>query len=153
MVTIVDVLLVVATVGCGLTAGLLFVFSAGVMTALGRLPVARGAAAMQAINTAVLNPLFLGVVLGSALVCAVLAVLVSITGGPALALVGAVVFVVGAFGVTVTANVPMNNALAVLDADSDEGVRYWARYRVRWTAWNHVRVLAATAATALLALA
>lgn len=140
-----EVLRVVAAVGCGLVAGLLFAFSAGVMSALGRLPGDAGADAMRAVNAAVRNPLFLGVVTGSALVCVALLVAVAVTGGPVLAVVAAGVHLVGAIGVTAAVNVPMNDALAARTLD-------WASYRRRWTAWNHVRTAAATLATALLVL-
>ncbi len=141
---LIEVLRVVATVGCGLVGGLLFVFSAGVMTGLGRTP--GGAEAMRAINAAVLNPVFLGVFTGTALACAALVGTVAVTGGPALLAVAATVHLVGAFGVTVVRNVPMNDALAT-------GRLEWGAYRRRWTAWNHVRTTAAVVATAVLAAA
>jgi uncharacterized membrane protein len=53
---------------------------------------------------------------------------------------------VGTFGVTVVANVPRNDALAALDADSAGAVAAWTRYLAEWTAWNHVRTPAALAA-------
>lgn len=141
---ITEVLRVVALVSCGLVAGLLFVFSAGVMTGLARLPGDGGAEAMRAINAAVLNPLFLAVFTGSALACAALVVAVVGTGGPAVAAAGAVLHLAGAVGVTAAVNVPMNDALQA-------GTLDWARYRRRWTRWNHVRTVAAVAATVLLA--
>jgi len=51
----------VAALGSGLMAGAFFAFSTFVMKALARLPAAAGIAAMQWINVAVINPLFLGV--------------------------------------------------------------------------------------------
>ena len=48
-----------ATLGCGLMAGLFFTFSNFVMKGLGNLSPVKGIAAMQSINLAVLNPLFL----------------------------------------------------------------------------------------------
>jgi uncharacterized membrane protein len=42
--------LTVAAIGCGLMAGLFFVFSVCVMRALGRLPAETAIATMQAIN-------------------------------------------------------------------------------------------------------
>jgi uncharacterized membrane protein len=140
-----EVLRVVAAVGCGLVAGLLFAFSAGVMTGLGRLPGDAGADAMRAVNAAVLNPLFLGVFTGSALACAALLVAVAVAGGAVLPAVAAGVHLVGAVGVTAAVNVPMNDGLAARTLD-------WASYRRRWTGWNHVRTGAATLATALLVL-
>lgn len=138
-----DVLRLVAGVGCGLVTGVLFAFSAGVMTALGRLPAGRGAAAMQAINVAIQNPLFLAVFAGTALASVGLVVAVPVTGGPATAVAGAAIYVVGVFGVTVVVNVPLNDAL-----DADAGT--WERYRVRWTRWNHLRTVAGAVALALL---
>ena len=49
-----------------------FAFSTFVMGALGRLPAAHGIAAMQSINVVVINPLFLGVFIGTAGLCALL---------------------------------------------------------------------------------
>ena len=60
----------VTALGCGLIAGLFFAFSVAVMQALARLPAAGGIAAMQSINSAILNPLFLSVFLGTAAGCA-----------------------------------------------------------------------------------
>ncbi len=54
-----------ATVGSGLMAGLLFVFSNAIMRALTQLPPAAGLEAMQRINVAIVNPLFLTVFLGT----------------------------------------------------------------------------------------
>ncbi|MBW0117287.1 DUF1772 domain-containing protein [Pseudonocardia sp. KRD-169] len=109
------------------------------MTALGRLPGGDGAAAMRAINSAVLNPLFLGVFLGTGVLCAALVVAVVVTGGPAHVAVAGVVYLVGVIGVTAVVNVPLNDALAAGGVD-------WPGYLARWTAWNHVRTVAATVA-------
>jgi uncharacterized membrane protein len=52
--------------------------------------------------------------------------------------------------VTIAANVPLNDQLAKLDPrDADAGV-FWGRFVRRWSAWNHVRTVAALAAAALL---
>ncbi|MGH7600945.1 MAG: hypothetical protein ACREOI_31695, partial [bacterium] len=58
------VLTLFAALGCGLIAGVFFAFSAFVMKALSRLPPSEGIAAMQSINVAVINPVFLTVFLG-----------------------------------------------------------------------------------------
>ena len=63
-----------AALGCGLIAGVFWAFSNFVMPALACLPPRQGMAAMQAINLAVLNRRFLGVLLGTGLACLVLAV-------------------------------------------------------------------------------
>ena len=58
----------VALVGAALISGVFFAFSAFVMKALARLPAQSGADAMRSINVIVINPLFLGVFVGTALV-------------------------------------------------------------------------------------
>ena len=149
-------LTLIAALGCGLMAGFFFAFSVVVMRALGRLPPARGIAAMQAINVAVINSWFMVGFLGTAGACAVIAAAslfrwdqsntVSLVAGSGLYLLGAVL-------VTIVFNVPRNNALAAVDADSAEGATRWASYLADWTAWNHVRTVTSLAAAASLTLA
>ena len=61
-----------AALGSGLIAGFFLAFSATVMWALERQPPPAGIAAMQAINIVVLNPIFLGVFFGTAILSLVL---------------------------------------------------------------------------------
>jgi hypothetical protein len=68
------VLVLLAALGSGLMAGLFFVFSVAIMTALARLMPHEGVAAMQHINAVILNPLFALAFFGTAAVC--LAVLI-----------------------------------------------------------------------------
>jgi uncharacterized membrane protein len=147
---------VAAAVGSALVAGLMFAFSTSVMPALGRRPDAEGIAAMQAMNSAILNPVFGLVFGGTAVLSLVLAVTAPFTTDEAHAMlraIGGVLYVVGTFGVTIVVNVPMNNALDELDPASDQGTSYWRTYLRRWTAWNHVRALLGTAASVVLVLA
>jgi uncharacterized membrane protein len=140
-----------AALGVGLVSGLFFAFSAFVMKALGRLPAEQGIAAMQSISVTVLNPLFGTVFFGTAVLCLVLTVVAFLRWnetGVIYLVVGGLLYLVGTFGVTAAINVPMNDALAAVAPNSAEGAALWARYLVRWTAWNHVRTI-----TALLALA
>jgi uncharacterized membrane protein len=142
-----------SALGSGLMAGVFFAFSAFVMKALGRLPAPQGIAAMQSINVVVLNPVFLAVFLGTGAAClVVIAVAVSNWNAPGAAalLAGSVFYVGGTIGVTITCNVPRNDALASVDPASIDGATLWADYVVSWTAWNHVRAAAALVATALL---
>lgn len=145
-----------AAISCGLMAGLFFAFSVAVMRALGRLPAAHGMAAMQSINVAILNPVFLSVFLGTALLClVVLATSVSRwhEAGAFLFVAGAALYLVGAFVATVVVNVPMNNALASTAATDPQAAGRWAAYLTNWTAWNHVRTVTSLAAAIMLTLA
>jgi uncharacterized membrane protein len=141
-----------AGLGCGLMAGVFFAFSVFVMEALARLPPAQGIAAMQSINAAVLNRWFLGVFFGTAALCVFVAIAVLLVWrepGAIYALSGSALYLAGVILVTIIFNVPMNNALAAVDpAGTDSAIR-WTGYVARWTAWNHVRTVAAFSAAAL----
>jgi uncharacterized membrane protein len=123
-------LTLLAALGCGLFAGVFFAFSSSIMTALGRLPPNQGISAMQAINIAVINPVFLGVFLGTGVLCASL------------------LYIIGSLIVTFAANVPLNDALAAADPASPEGADLWSRYLANWTLWNHLRCAASLASLA-----
>ncbi len=145
-----------AAVGCGLIGGLLFAFSSFVMTALSRQPAECGIRTMQAINVAILNPLFLSVFLGTALGSAALLVTALArlaSRGDMLLSAGAALYLLGVFGVTMTVNVPLNNALEALDGGSPEAARFWPAYVRRWTRWNHLRTVCALLASVLLTVA
>lgn len=58
-----------AALGSGLIAGAFFAFSTFVMKALSRLPAREGIAALRSIDVVVLNAWFLGVFLGTAVLC------------------------------------------------------------------------------------
>jgi uncharacterized membrane protein len=68
--------------------------------------------------------------------------------GAAGLLIGAMLYLIGTFGVTVLCNVPLNNALAGVAPDAVDAAQRWDAYARRWTAWNHVRTAAAVAAAA-----
>ena len=142
-----------AALGSCLVAGVLFAFSSFVMPALARLPPSQGIAAMQSINVTVLNRSFLGVFVGTAIACIALA-LSALPGwrgsGAGLRLAGALLYLAGTIAVTRVCNIPRNDALAVLRPDDPAAVAQWTQYVASWTAWNHVRTLAATLAAAAL---
>jgi uncharacterized membrane protein len=142
-----------AALGAAVIGGAFFAFSSFVMKALGRLAPPEGIRAMQSINVVVINPVFLGVFVGTAVMCAALAVL-SIRSwsepGSGLRLAGCLAYVVGSFGVTMICNVPRNDALAALAADTADAAAYWARYLDQWTWWNHVRTVAGMVSSVLL---
>ena len=65
-------LTLVSALGCGLIAGAFFAFSTFVMNALAKLPPSQGIAAMQSINIAVINPMFMTALFGTGAACLVL---------------------------------------------------------------------------------
>ena len=148
MLTLLPVLL---AVGAGLVGGIFLAFSAFVMKALSQLPDEQGVAAMQRINVVVLNPLFLGLFVGTALIggiCGAGAVLTWGSMRSALLLAAGALYAAGCFGVTAACHVPRNERLARLPPDSREAAAYWPVYLKEWVFWNHVRTIAATACAA-----
>lgn len=154
--TLLDAATLTAALGCGIIAGVFFAFSTFVMPALGRVPAATGLHAMQAINVTVLNRWFLGAFIGLAPLCVALAVAAGQRWGEpgsALLLAGSAVYLVGTFAETRIVHVPMNDALALENAQSPASAAPWAHYLARWTAWNHVRTVASLGAAAAFTLA
>jgi len=150
--SVMDLVVLVAALGCGLMAGFFFAFSICVMKALGAIPPAQGISAMQSINVAVINRWFLIPYFGMA----VLSLLLSIEAilrwhepRAAYVVAGGLLYSLGTFLVTMLFNVPRNNALAAVAATSAEGAALWADYLIAWTKWNHVRTIAALAGAAL----
>ena len=95
---------ILVCLGAGLVGGVFLAFSAFVMKALAQLPAAQGVAAMQRINVVVLNPVFLGLFVGTAVlagICVLAGFLPWGTPRSLLLLVAGTAYLVGAFGVTV----------------------------------------------------
>jgi uncharacterized membrane protein len=140
-----------AALGAGLVAGIFFAFSNFVMGALGRVAPEAGISAMQSINVVVLNSVFLGLFMGTAalsLILAVAALMRWSEPGAGYLLAGGLLYFVGCFVVTMLGNVPLNDSLAAVGANSDEGRRVWTHYLLAWTWWNHVRTVASLVASA-----
>jgi uncharacterized protein (TIGR02246 family) len=132
-------------------AGIFFAFSSFVMKALARVPPPQGIAAMQSINIAMQNKWFFAVFFGTAACCLVLAVSSFFRWqkpGTGYLLVGSLLYLIGAIVVTIACNVPLNDALSVVDPSSADAGRVWTNYLKNWTAWNHVRTIAGLAASA-----
>ncbi len=141
---------------CALATGSLFAFSTFVMPALSRLPAAQAISAMQSINIAVINPLFMGAFMGAAALFLVLVLgewrsLAQPHG--TLILIAAVLYIGGTIGITMAFNVPLNNGLATADAGSAGADAIWSAYYASWQIWNHIRTLTGTLALATLILA
>ena len=142
--------LVVAALGSGLVAGCFAVFTLVVMPALVALPAPAGLAAMQSVNRTAVRPVFMVLLFGTGVLCLVLAV-VELAGDRRLPVLAAgAVYLAGVLGVTVLANVPLNDALAALDAGTAGAARTWQDAAGAWTRWNTVRSLAALVSATLL---
>ncbi len=144
-------LILAAALGAGLVAGIFFAFSAFIMAALKRLPPEGGISAMQSINVTVLNPVFFFAFFGTAVAALILAITAVVGWSPPRSLyllAGALLYLGGTIFVTMAFNVPLNNKLAATSPKSAEGASVWKNYLSAWTAWNHVRTIAALLACA-----
>ncbi|MDN0194913.1 anthrone oxygenase family protein [Streptomyces sp. S.PNR 29] len=150
------VLTVLGVLGTGLVAGVFCAFSTFVMRGLAALPPAQGVAAMNAINVAAVMPAFMVVFAGTAVLCAVIAVVTFVLWpeqGTVELLVGSGLYLFGSFGLTMVANVPRNDVLLRLDPGTPEAASYWPAYVREWTMWNHARAVASAAAAVAYVLA
>jgi uncharacterized membrane protein len=138
------VLTVVAATGAAAMGGVFFAFSGFVLAGLRRLPPAQGVAAMQAINVTAVRPPLMVLLFGTALVTVVVAVWGLRSGNPraAVLVVAALLYLLGAVGVTAGWNVPLNDRLAALPPDAPDAAARWADYLRSWAAGNHVRATA-----------
>lgn len=145
---------VAVTTCAGLSAGVFFAFSTFVMPAINRLHPSAAIEAMQQLNKAAPNGAFMTVLFAPLLGMAWLVVTVGRRGGTPAAYViaGSACFVAGLL-VLMGYHVPHNDALNKVSAHAPDAHRKWRDFYGGWTAWNHVRTLAFSAATALFALA
>lgn len=149
----ITVLTFIAAIGTGVAAGVFFTFDSFVMPGLRRLPALQGIAAMQSINVTALRPPFMLELLGTALLCAVLAVLALINLSQPYApyvLAGALTYLAGAIALTRAFHIPRNNALMAVDPETPAGAEYWTRYLREWTTGNVFRTLLCATGSGLL---
>lgn len=114
--------------------------------------------AMQAMNASVRNPIFFPAFFLTPLILAATSYVAAsqLQRQPAVLFgVAAGVYVVGAFLVTATVNVPMNEALAevVVPTDAEAARDIWHEYSSSWQFWNTLRTVASGVSLLLTGLA
>ena len=138
----------------GAMAGFFYAYSMSVMWALDAVDPKAAIAAMQSINIVVRNAFFFPAFFGTPGVALVAAGLWWKQGAGQVTLLlalAAIVYLAGTFLVTVVANVPMNEALAIamIPTDPEQARTLWQNYSSPWTLWNHVRTVASFASLLL----
>ena len=143
-----------ASLGSGVVGGVLYGFSAFVMRGLDATRPGTAVAAMQEINRAAPRAPLTVPLLGTALLCVLLAVRAAsdVRGGddstPAWwVLAGCALYLV-AFVITGAYHVPRNDALMSVDAAGADAAAAWRDYAGAWVRMNHVRAAAAIASSA-----
>jgi len=130
----------------GLMAGFFYGFSVCVMPGLDDTDPQIAISAMQAINTAVRNPVFFVTFFLTPVVSLVSAVLYWKAAQNRVAIImaaAALAYVAGVIVPTSMVNVPMNEALGLIDlaALSDSLQQVWVDYSKPWTHWNTMRTI------------
>jgi uncharacterized membrane protein len=148
--------LIAATATMGVMAGVFQLYSYTIMPGLARTDDRTFVGAFQAMDRAIINPLFMANFLGALLLTALSAVLHATEDErPVLPWIAAafVAYLV-VFFVTIGKNVPYNNALkAAGDPDRiDDLAEVRRRFdEQRWVRWNHLRAVLTTGALLSLA--
>ncbi len=148
--------LVLAVITMGIVTGVLQLYSHTVMPGLGRTDDRTFVGAFQAIDRAIINPLFLATFLG-AFIFTGLAVALSFGASSRSMLpwlVAALVLYLAVLVITFRINVPLNDAIKA--AGAPDRITDLAAVRERfneaqWIRWNTVRAVASTAAFCCLA--
>lgn len=143
-------LLLAAVVASGLQAGTYYTWASGVMPGLATVEDRAFVSAMQQVNVAIVNPVFLTSFVGAPLLAALGAV--SADGSARAWAVAGLVLAVATVAVTAAGNVPLNDALAAVDQRADGATLAAAReaFEGPWVRWNVVRALTSTGALACL---
>jgi len=145
-----SLILVLATVTSGLSAGLFYTYFFSVMPGLGATDDRTFVTAMQSINVKIINGWFAIAFVGAPLLCvaSVIALWPKASGSARYWALGAVALWALTVIITMAANVPLNNALmAAGDPDriADFGeVR--RQFEAVWVRWNTLRTVTAVAA-------
>jgi uncharacterized membrane protein len=140
--------LMLATLAMGLMAGVFGLYAYAIMPGLGKTDARTFVGAFQAIDRAIINPLFMATFFGAAVLTAAAAAL-HLGDAAAPWIIAALVLYAAVFVITIAVNVPLNDAIkAAGDPDSISDLTA-VRERfdeARWAGWNVVRAVASTAA-------
>jgi uncharacterized membrane protein len=149
--------LAVATVTMGLMAGVFGLYAHSIMPGLRKTDDRTFVGAFQAIDRAIINPLFMATFVGALLAPGV-ASLLAIPAGSRAVLpwsIAAFVLYLWVFVSTIAVNVPLNDAIkAAGDPHQVDVAAVRARFgEARWSRWNLVRALLSTTAFVCLVIA
>lgn len=152
-----DATLIAATIATGMTAGLLYAFASSIMPGLGRTGDRTLVGAFQAIDRAIINPLFLVIFVGAPGL-SVLTLALHFGGDERSVLpwvAAAVAFNLATFVITRVVHLPLNAAIQAAGDPDRVGdlATVRRRFEARWVRWNIVRTVTSTVAFASLVVA
>ena len=140
-------LLGASIVATGLMSGLWYGWAVSVIPGTRRVADSSYVETMQHINRAIINPAFIVPFLGIPIVIGAAAVMQFRAGDARrgwLLAGAAAAYVVGVLGVTVSQNVPLNDALDAFDLEGSDSQAIRDRretYETPWNRWHHARTI------------
>jgi uncharacterized membrane protein len=140
----------------GAIFGFFYAWLCSTMWGLDQLPPGVAIQAMQAMNATVRNMVFAPAFFGTGPVELLTGLALWTTGlrrPAALMALAGMAYILGALLPTMLVNVPMNEALALVDPTSADAAEVWAAYSGPWQGWNIARTVASGLALALCGLA
>lgn len=150
-----ETVMLVSVILEAMAAGIIFIFSNTIMRTFSKFDPDIIINVMNELNILIVNPLFVFVFFGGLISAYPTAVMMRNPdqfSKPAryYALASTLVFFFGEFLVTLTQNVPRNDALLAVDPESEEGVQYWQNeFLGGWVAWNTARCVFSVIASVL----
>ena len=150
-----DIILIISATMTALMAGFFFSYSISVSWGLGKLADKEFLKTMQSINREVQNPIFFVCFFGTLIMLAIATFQQYSYGSNTfvMLLIATLLYLVGVFGVTVFANVPLNNQLEQFDISNATEVtakQMRTRFERPWNLWNNVRTICSLCAVILI---
>lgn len=151
-----NIVLVISGTLTGLLAGVFYAFDVAIVPALRKAKGTQHIAVMQAINDKIKNPVFFLSFFGPTILLPLAAYLHRGAGQFPLLLVAAVLHIIGANGVTIAGNIPLNEQLdkvnteQLSEAEADRIRQEFQGQGAAWIRYHRIRTLTSTAATALI---
>jgi len=143
-------ILYIAILLTGLSAGLFLAWSVSIIPGTQRVSDSVYLESMQSINRAILNPVFFLIFLGPVFVLSATTFQHYSTRSSFWLLLGAtLLYVLGTFGVTALGNVPLNNKLELLELahlNATEAKVFRQNYEQRWNQFHLLRTIASVGA-------
>lgn len=134
-----SMILLITTIIMGLTAGIFYCWSISVTPGIALLPDKEYIAAFQKLDKAIVNPLFMIGFMGLALLLPVCTWVHYQKPLPLrfwLLLGASALYIVGVVGLTMTANVPMNESLSTFNTETASAAEISARRLAHEGPWN-----------------
>lgn len=159
MINFTTITLGITAITTALIAGLFYAYSCSVNPGLGKLPDKEYIAAMQSINLAIINPVFMLSFMGTLILLPLSTYLHYSKPLPTrfiLLSIASLIYVIGTFGITIFGNVPLNDTLANFDIQKAEGKEITDQrlnFEGSWNRLHSIRTVAAITALSVVIIA